>query len=214
MSIEIDTGILELMASKVCHDIISPIGAVNNGIEFLTEMGDNVDEEVVNLIAFSASQASAKLKAYRMAYGAGGADDSIKPEEVHQAIESIVAEESKVKQDWDPYSELGYGEDRPKAFCKMLVCNLLLAMECLPKGGTLQVRAGEGNETIIIATGENACIRERTGEALEQKIPRDALEPKYVHPFLTGLLGQSYGYSASMHEAEEGAVHIHLKLPA
>lgn len=213
MSIQIDTGILELMASKVCHDIISPIGAVNNGIEFLTEMGDNVDEEVVNLISFSASQASAKLKAYRMAYGAGGADDSIKPEEVHQAIESIVAEEGKVKQDWDPYGELGYGDDRPKAFSKMLVCGLILAMECLPKGGTLKVQAGEENETVIVASGENACIRERTGEALEQKIPREALEPKYVHPFLTGLLGKAYGYSASMHEPEENVVHIHLKLP-
>ena len=104
---------------------------MNNGIEFLTEMGDNVDEEVVNLISFSASQASAKLKAYRMAYGAGGADDSIKPEEVHQAIESIVAEEKKVIQEWDPYGEFGYGDDRPKAFSKMLICGLILAMECL-----------------------------------------------------------------------------------
>lgn len=214
MSIQIDTGILELMASKVCHDIISPIGAVNNGIEFLTEMGDHVDEEVVNLIAFSASQASAKLKAYRMAYGAGGADDSIKPEEVHQAIESIVGEEKKVIQEWDPYGELGYGEDRPKAYCKMLICGLILAMECLPKGGTLGVKAGESNETIIIAKGVNACVRERTGEALEQKLPREALEPKYVHPFLMGLLGKAYGYSPSMHEAEEDTVHIHLKLPA
>lgn len=214
MSIQIDTGILELMASKVCHDIISPIGAVNNGIEFLTEMGDQVDEEVVNLISFSASQASAKLKAYRMAYGAGGADDSIKPEEVHQAIEAIVGEEKKVMQEWDPYGELGYGDDRPKAFCKMLICGLILAMECLPKGGALEVKPGDGNETIVVAKGVNASIRERTGEALEQKIPRDALEPKYVHPYLMGLLGSAYGYSATMHEAEEDVVHIHIKLPA
>jgi len=72
MSVTIDTDILELMASKVCHDLISPIGAVNNGIEFLTEMGPDAGEEVTDLIAFSASQASAKLKAFRMAYGVGG----------------------------------------------------------------------------------------------------------------------------------------------
>ena len=214
MSVTIDTGILEMMASKVCHDIISPIGAVNNGIEFLTDMGDNVDEEVVNLIAFSASQASAKLKAYRMAYGAGGADDSIKPEEVHQAIEAIVGEEKKVIQEWDPYGELGYGDDRPKAYCKMLICALILGMECLPKGGTLEVQAGEANETVVIAKGENACIRERTGDALTHAISRDDLEPKYVHPYLMGLLAQTYDYGATMHEPEGDVVHIHLKLPA
>ena len=120
MSVTIDTGILELLASKVCHDLISPIGAVNNGIEFLTEMGPDAGEEVTDLIAFSAGQASAKLKAYRMAYGAGGADDSIKPEEVHEAIQAIVGAEDKVTQEWDPYGDLGY-EDRPKAFCKILV---------------------------------------------------------------------------------------------
>lgn len=119
MSVTIDTDILELMASKICHDLISPIGAVNNGIEFLTEMGPDAGEEVTDLIAFSASQASAKLKAYRMAYGAGGADDSIKPEEVHRAIEDIVGAEKKIVQEWDPYAPLGY-EDRPKAFARCL----------------------------------------------------------------------------------------------
>ena len=101
MSNTIDTGILEILSSKICHDLISPIGAVNNGIEFLTEMGPDAGEEVTDLIAFSANQASAKLKAYRMAYGAGGADDSIKPEEVDQAIEDIISAEGKIKQDWD-----------------------------------------------------------------------------------------------------------------
>ena len=70
------------------------------------------------------------------------------------------------------------------------------------------------NFVIIVAKGENAAVRERTGEALEQTLPREALEPKYVHPFLMGLLGRAYGYSASMHEAEQGVVHIHIKLPA
>lgn len=204
MSITIDTGILELLSSKICHDLISPIGAVNNGIEFLTEMGPDAGEEVTDLIAFSANQASAKLKAYRMAYGAGGADDSIKPEDVHTAIQDIVGAEEKIKQDWDPYGDLGY-EDRPRAFCKMLISALLLAMDCLPKGGTLKVAPGPaGGQTLVHAAGENAGIRERSSEALAQSLPRENLEPKYVHPFITGLLGQAYGYSISMVENNDG----------
>ena len=212
MSTDIDTGILELMASKICHDIISPIGAVNNGIEFLTEMGPDAGEEVTDLIAFSASQASAKLKAYRMAYGAGGADDSIKPEEVHQAIEDIVGKEDKVSQEWDPYGDLGY-EDRPKAFCKILICGILLAMDCLPKGGSINVGGGGANETKITASGDGATIRERTSEALSMSLPRDALEPKYMHAYLTGLLGKHYKYSFQL-EAQNGSVVITINLPA
>lgn len=214
MSVTIDTGILELMASKVCHDLISPIGAVNNGIEFLTEMGPDAGEEVTDLIAFSAGQASAKLKAYRMAYGAGGADDSIKPEEVHEAIQAIVGAEDKVTQEWDPYGDLGY-EDRPKAFCKMLVSALLLAMDSLPKGGTLEVMPGpSNNQTIVKAKGEDAGVRERSAEALALKLPREALEPKYVHPYITAILGQAYGYQISMADIPEGGVEILMICPA
>lgn len=214
MSVEVDIGILELMASKVCHDLISPIGAVNNGVEFLTEMGADAGEEVTDLIAFSANQASAKLKAYRMAYGAGGADDSLKPEDVHKAIEDIVGSEKKVVQEWDPYGELGY-EDRPKAYCKMLVSALLLAMDSMPKGGTLEVNAGpENNQTIVRGKGEDASVRERSAEALALKLPREALEPKYVHPHITALLAKSYGYQIFIADIPDGGVEILLICPA
>ena len=213
MSTNIDMDLLEMLASKVCHDLISPIGAVNNGIEFLEDMGPDAGKEVTDLIAFSAGQASAKLKAYRMAYGAGGADDSIKPEEVHEAIQDIVGSEDKIRQDWDAYGDLGFGDERPKAFCKLLICGLLQAMDCLPKGGTLQVKAGSAGQTIIIAQGEDAAIRERSGEALSLEMPKDTLEPKYVHSYMSGLIAQSYGYSFSMAASGDNSVEITLTHP-
>ncbi len=215
MSTEIDISILELLASKVCHDLISPIGAVNNGIEFLEDMGPDAGKEVTDLIAFSAGQASARLKAYRMAYGSGGADDSIKPEEVHETIQGIVGAEDKVTQDWDAYGDLGYGDDRPKAFCKMLICALLLAMDSMPKGGTLNVGAGQNNgQTLVTAKGENASIREQSDEALTLAITRENLEPKYVHAYMTGLLGQAYGYSFLIANADTNHVEITITHPS
>lgn len=139
--VSIDTGILELVCSKLCHDLISPIGAINNGVEFLEDMGSGSDE-VTSLIAYSAQQASAKLQAYRMAYGAGGADDTIKPEDVQKAIQGMIGGDNKIKQEWDAWGNLGYGDDRPHGYCKILICALLLAIECLPKGGVLSVSAG------------------------------------------------------------------------
>ncbi len=213
MSTSIDIGILELLSSKVCHDLISPIGAVNNGIEFLTEMGPDAGEEVTDLIAFSANQASAKLKAYRMAYGAGGADSSIKPEDVFKTIASIIDAEDKITQEWDPYGDLGYGDDRPDAYSKMLMCGFLLAFECMPKGGKIKVEAGDAGSTVIICEGDGAGPREKMNEALSLTFPRADLVPKFVHPYVTGLLAQEYGYTLTCEAPAEGVAHIIIKHP-
>jgi histidine phosphotransferase ChpT len=213
-SVMIDTGILELMSSKVCHDLISPIGAVNNGVEMLEDLGGGADEEVVGLIANSAQQASAKLQAYRMAYGAGGADDTIKPEDVFKSIQAIVGADGKIKQEWDAWGPLGYGDDRPHGYCKLLICCLLLGMECLPKGGTLSVKPGaKAGTSEITATGTDAQVRGQTAKALSNEMHRDILEPKYIHPYVTGLLAKTYGYSVSIGDSGNGSVTIVLALP-
>ncbi len=97
----IDFRVLEILTSKICHDLISPIGAVNNGVEFMQEMGLEDAGDGLDLIAFSAQQAGAKLHAYRMAYGAGGADNSIKPEDVYDAIQDVIGPDNKIRQAWD-----------------------------------------------------------------------------------------------------------------
>ena len=76
---------LEALSSKICHDLISPIGAVNNGLEILEELGADAGEEVIELISFSAAQASAKLRAFRMVYGSGGSDNNLKASDAHEA---------------------------------------------------------------------------------------------------------------------------------
>ena len=81
-------SVIELLASRICHDLVSPVGAINNGVEFMEETGDDAEQraEALNLIAHSASQASAKLMAFRIAYGSGGRDPNIKPEDVQKAF--------------------------------------------------------------------------------------------------------------------------------
>jgi len=99
--------VLELLASKICHDLISPVGAVSNGVEILEELGADAGDDVTNLISFSATQASSKLKTMRMAYGLGGSDDSIKMEDVHQLFADYIEGEKRLSQNWDPYADLG-----------------------------------------------------------------------------------------------------------
>lgn len=191
-SISVET--LELLASKICHDLISPIGAVNNGLEIFEEMGPDAGEDVTDLISFSASQASAKLKAYRMAYGAGGADANIRVDDVYNAIQEIVGPENKVSQDWSASDKVA-PELPPKALCKILICCLLLAKECLPKGGSLKVHGEEG-KTIVSAHGPDAKLKEGFAESLILQIAQADLKPGMTHPYITGLLAQHYGFEA------------------
>ncbi len=213
MSAHKDTHILELMSSKICHDLISPIGAVNNGVELLDEMSAEDGEEVVKLIAFSAAQASAKLTAFRMAYGAGGGDASIKAEEVFNIFESLISLDGKVKQDWDPHAPLG-PEMPPTGFSKMLISCLLLTLDCMPKGGTVSVTQSESDEIDIRAEGENTGFRGNVLEALSLKINEENLDPKIIHPYVMGLMAKDYGFQIRDKEQKEGVIVLGLLPPA
>ena len=211
----LDTKVLQLMASKICHDLISPIGAIGNGVEFIEDMGADAIDDAVPLIKHSSTQASAKLRAYRIAYGAGGADGHVKPEDVYNAINDIVTGDGRITQDWDPAQDMAVPEDhyeRPQAYCKILICALLQALDCLPKGGTLSVDV-QGNETHIIANGENAGFREEIIESLSLTLNNDILEPKHAHAVLTGLLVNEYDYKISAETTENTAI-IKITHPA
>lgn len=207
----ISIDMLEVLASKICHDLISPIGAVNNGVELLEELGTDAGPEATSLIAFSAQQASAKLQAFRLAYGVGGADSNIKPEDVYKTIDILTAQDKKIKQEWNPNTPLGINPatgERPKGFCKILVCSILLGMECLPKGGTIAVIPGNGAETAVIAKGENAALRGQMAEALSLSLDPHGLDPKYVHAYMTGLLAAQYGLTVSLKDSGQGYVSV------
>ena len=75
----IPTRASEILISKICHDLVSPVGAVNNGIEFLADMGGADDglQDGLGLIEHSARQAAGRLQLFRMCYGAGGSDAKV-----------------------------------------------------------------------------------------------------------------------------------------
>ncbi|MBX2834370.1 MAG: hypothetical protein KTR28_05290 [Micavibrio sp.] len=210
MNATLDTHVLELLTSKICHDLISPIGAVNNGIEFMVEMGGG--DEATDLIAYSAKSASSKLQAFRMAYGAGGADGSIKPEDVHKAVEAMIEADGKVKQVWDPYADFGYGFERPEGFAKALICAFLLALDSLPKGGELDIEGVQGGLKVV-ATGQNAVFKELVPQALMGDVETSQLSPKIIHAYVSGLLLRQYGFIITAGDPADNAITILLHYP-
>ncbi len=213
MSTPVDIDFLELLASKICHDLISPIGAVANGIEFMEEMGADAGPDAIDLVKFSATQASAKLQAFRFAYGAGGGDVSVKPEEVHKSFGKFIELDKKITQEWDPHGPLGVDE-RPAGFSKLLMCALLLAVECLPKGGKITITAAGDNLTSIKAVGDDAALKPPMDRALSNEMPRENLEPRYVHAYLTGLFVSEYSFGLKLASSGDGFVDFHLSSPA
>lgn len=212
-------AVLELLASRICHDIISPVGAINNGIELMQEMGAEAMDDGLELVAYSASQSAAKLAAFRLAYGAGGKDPNIKPEDVQKNFGELIRAEGKISQTWDPYGNLGPNEGSkslPPGYCKMLMCAMMLAMECLPKGGYISVRPGMGDDaghSIIIAEGEGATVRDQVEDALEQKLDPEDLDPRLVHPYAIGVLASSYDFDISIKSQAEGRIEFLMKCP-
>jgi histidine phosphotransferase ChpT len=209
MTTKLDIDLLQLIASKICHDLISPIGAVNNGVEFMEEMGADSFDDAIGLIAHSAKSASAKLQAYRIAYGAGGADSHVRPEDVKKSIGEMIEGDGKVTQNWEADPNMAIPEDhyeRPVAYCKILACCLLQALDCMPKGGVLSVSV-EGEKTTVTAKGENAAFRERIIDALGLKLDNSVLDPKHMHAVITGMLMQHYGYDFEC-DSETGQISI------
>ena len=200
----IDIAFMEKLASQICHDLISPVGAISNGVELVEEMGMDAAEDAFALISYSAAQANAKLKAYRMAYGAGGSDPSIKPEDVYNIFEEYLGPEDsrKINQNWDPRAPLA-PEERPDGFCKVLISTLLIAHSALPKGGTITVAQNGDGFTQITASGADAGFRDDVPQALALAINKENLTPRQVHAFTSALTAKHYGYAIILDQGDK-----------
>lgn len=205
----IDATVLELLASRICHDLISPVGAVNNGVEFLEDMGADAGDEAIALISMSAQAAAARLQVFRLAYGAGGRDPNIKPWDIHKTFDNLITADGKIKQNWDARAVFADVE-LPEGFCKILTATLMLAAECMPKGGAIGV-THENGETRVIAGGPDAAPRAQVREALAVELDPADLDPRLVHPFATGILGRQYGLSITIEKAGDSMVTFLIK---
>lgn len=202
------TTLLELLSSRICHDLVSPVGAINNGIEFMEDSADDPDaiKQASELIAHSAGSAASRLQVFRLAYGAGGRDGNIKPEDIQKAFGSLIRTDGKIRQSWDPFGPLGIDSKSHKGYCKILIGTLVLAQECLPKGGMIFVDPGQGEETLVKAEGLDATIRENVEAALAGDLAIETLDPRLVHPYACGLIARTYGFQISLAKQSEGNI--------
>jgi len=145
-----------LLCSRLCHDLLSPVGALNNGIELLADETDpQMREQCMGLLGDSARTTAGKLKFFRLAFGAaGGYGEAIPLHEIRSATEGMFPPGGKLALSW-----MIDGDSLAKPAAKLLLNLVLIAGEALPRGGTLAIGAEQrGSVTEIVVRGEGARI--------------------------------------------------------
>jgi histidine phosphotransferase ChpT len=185
-----------LLCSRVCHDLISPVGAIVNGIEVMDE---NKDEETktfaLDLIKKSAYQASAKLQFCRLAFGAAGsAGAQIDLGDAEKAARGLL-EDNKTTLVWNPPHQL-----LAKNLVKLLLNMLMIGAGAIPRGGTLTVDPAPGGEGaagfVVTASGLNARLSPATTELLSGS-PAEAVDAHGIQPLYAGILARDCGLALS-----------------
>jgi histidine phosphotransferase ChpT len=201
-----------LLCSRLCHDLMSPVGALNNGIELLADETDpEMREKCLELLADSARASANKLKFFRLAFGAaGGFGEEVDTHEAQAAVEGLFGSERRIELGW------AVSDDRlPKGAVKVLLNLALLAGDALVRGGRLDVgaeRNGDEVELAVRAEGPrillDPVLRETLADGADDKV-----EPRAAAAWLAHNLITDAGGSIQLSDASSGALTIGARLP-
>lgn len=150
-----NVDLASLLCSRLCHDLLSPVGAMNNGLELLADENDpEMQKRCMELLAESAASAANKLKFFRLAFGAaGGFGPSVDPKEAKAVIEAMLRKD-RTKLQWSVPDVT-----MPKNAVKILLNIALIANEAMVRGGTLQIGAEiRDNECEIVIGGNGPKV--------------------------------------------------------
>jgi len=188
-----------LLVSRVCHDLVGPLGAVVNGMEVLEDERDPVmRDEAIKLVTQSADQALARIQFMRIAFGAAGsAGAELDLGEIGRLIQGLL-EGGKVQLQWN-VPRLYWAKD----WAKLLMNATLLAADCLPRGGVVTVEASADPAAPnfhIRAVGLNARVTEEVDRSLKGEAAN--VDARHVQSFLTHKLSRTVNAAVTVAPGE------------
>ena len=196
------TDLAALLCSRVCHDIISPVGAINNGLELLDEGG--ADEDAMGLIRTSARNASARLQFARIAFGAAGSAGMLIDTGDAENVAHSFFKAEKPELVWQGTRAL-----LPKNKVKLLLNLILIANAAIPRGGKITV-ALENLETQprfrLSSSGPMLRVPAKFLELHSGTKPEEPIDAHAVQPYYTLLLAREAGMTISIHATPEEVV--------
>ena len=193
---------------------MSPVGALNNGIELLADEQDpDMREKCLELLADSARASANKLKFFRLAFGAaGGFGEEIDTHEAEAALEGLFGPERRIELGW-----MVAGDKLPKGAAKLLLNLALLAGDALVRGGRLDVGAENRDgaiELVIRAEGPRILLDPALRETLAKGTSGGTVEPRAAGAWLAHSLAAEAGGSIQLSDPDSEALVIGAALPA
>ena len=192
-----DLDFAALLVSRVCHDLVSPVGAVVNGLEVLEDETDPaMRADALRLVAASAEQAAARLQFARIAFGAAGsAGAELDLTEVSRILFGLL-KGGKVELVWQAPAV-----NWPKDWAKLLMNVVLSAADCLPRGGRVTVDTSSGPSAPprfgITAQGTVVRLTPESERALLGE-PVGLLDGRSIQPYLTYQLAKTVNAGLSV----------------
>ncbi len=186
-----------LLCSRVCHDVISPVGAIVNGLEVLEdEKDESMREFAHDLIRKSARQASARLQFARIAFGAAGSAGAAIDLGDAVVIAKGFIEDDRIKLEMDAPRVL-----LPKNQVKLLLNLLMTATSTIPRGGVVHAKieiTGEQGQFHIRTKGPSARIPTHVEGLLKGESDTGSIDAHAIQPYYAGLIAKAAGMTVSL----------------
>ncbi|GMM61658.1 histidine phosphotransferase family protein [Novosphingobium pituita] len=202
-----------LLCSRLCHDLLSPVGALTNGLELLAEEKDPVmRQKCFELLEQSATASANKLRFFRLAFGAaGGFGEMVPVAEARALIDALVAANPRITVQWSMADET-----LPKSAIKTLLNLSMIGIEALVRGGVLDIAgevrahgasgAGLASELVIRASGPRIAFDPLVAQALAGTLPLADLSSRTAPAAMLFQLAQGLGGSFQTHVTADALV--------
>ena len=186
------SNLAALMCARICHDLVSPVGALGAALEVLDdETSVDMHEDAMDLVRTSARQASHKLKYLRLAFGAGSsAPGVLSVDQLREMVDDMYGQ-GKAEIVWDADVD---GVE--KTHGRLLLNMVMIALQSIPRGGELKIDMQQKSDACLFnltATGPKARLYAEFERSLSGKAPEDGFDGRTIQPFYTGLLTREMG---------------------
>lgn len=181
------TDLASLISSRICHDLISPIGALNTAIEVLDDTeSKEMHEDALKLIKLAASEASAKLSYLRIALGTNSTSKGVMKLDKLKLITENMFNTEKFSFNWD-VSEIKL----EKSIARILLNILMLSIQSIPRGGKVTIKIEEKSDKLKLVTSANGIksrLDKQTEDAFKGILPSEEIDGRVIQSFFTGVL--------------------------
>ena len=212
----LELKLAELLCTRLIHDITGPIGAVNNGAEFLKEEGFDMQNQAIDLITSSASEAVNRLQFYRKAYGRINDDGEASLADNKKITHDFLAGAgSKIKLDWPDIHTDASGVSVSRKMARLVINLIIISTTTLIRGGTISVRVtaigGDENspydkQISVEASGTHIKWEKEMEQILSGQTGDADLTPKTVQPYFTRKLAEEISIELNWEVSEKSCV--------